>query len=155
LDLSGIGSSVLQAAGQVAPALGNLADPVAALEPVTSLIALFEQLKEADLETQFSQLIDQLGAEVDETRREGFAGILLRLSDLFGNSPQARMLRDLAAAITRTAGVDFPADAFQPPEIAQTIAAAVRVLGGLMSLETVLAETERLTGLMRQQLDTA
>ena len=117
-----------------------------ALEPVTSLIALLEQLTQADLEAQFRQLADQLGAEVDETRREGFAGILIRLSDLFGNSPQARLLRDLAAAITRTAGVDLPADAFQPPEIAQATAATVHVLGGLMSLETVYAETERLTG---------
>ena len=155
IDLRGIGSSVLQAAGQVAPALGGLTDAVEVLEPVTSLIAILEQLGQADLEAQFGQLADQLGAEVDETRREGFAGILVRLADLFGSSPQARLLRDLATALTRTAGIDLPADALQLPEMAQATAAAVRILGGLVSLETVLAESERLTGLMRQQLDVA
>jgi len=155
LDLAGISSSVLQAAGRVAPALGGLADAAAALRPLTNLIEPLEQLAHADLESQFRQLADQLGAEIDETRREGFAGILVQLSDLFGNSPQARLLRDLAAVLTRAAGVDLPADAFQPPEFAPAVAAAIRVLGGMMSLETVLAEAERLTAVMRQQLDSA
>jgi len=155
IDLSGIGSSVLQAAGQVAPALGGLKDAADMLAPLTRLIEPLEQLARADLETQFQQLADQLGTEIDETRREGFAGILVQISDLFGDSPQAKLLRDLAAVLTRAAGVDLPADAFQPPALASAVSAAIRVLGGMMSLETLLAEAERLTGVMRRQLDSA
>jgi hypothetical protein len=155
VDLSGIGSAVLQAAGQVSPALSRLADAAGALEPLNRLMEPLEELARADLEARFRQLGEELGAELDDARREGFTGILLQISELFGASPQAALLRDLAAVFTRVAGVDLPADAFRPPDFASALAAAVRVLGGMMSLETVLAETERLAAVMRQQFGAA
>jgi hypothetical protein len=109
------------------PAIGDLLSPIKpAVEELKSALSSagslldplndpLEQLARADLDTQFQQLADRLGAEIDETRQEGFSGILVQISDLFGDSTQAKLLKDLATILTRAAGVDLPADAFHPP----------------------------------------
>lgn len=154
IDLSHIAGSVTRVVGELGPLLEGL--PVAddALSTLRETLDWVERLASGELPDQFTELTQKLSQELGDTSSPGsFAEILLRLTGLFGSSRLTQLLKDLAAALTRAAGVDIPADTFKPPELAQALVAAIRVLGGLTSLETVLSEAERLTRVMADQLD--
>jgi len=153
IDLSTITRSVTQVVGELTPLLEGLPSAGDTIQTLRETLEWVERLASGDLPNDFTELTRLLSEELGGASQGGFADILLRLSDLFGSSRLTQLLRDLVAALTRAAGVDMPADAFKPPEIAQAIVAAVRVLGGLTSLETILSEAERLTGVMASQLD--
>lgn len=153
IDLSQITATVTRVLGELAPMLEGLPAAGDTLGALRETLDWVERLASGELPSRnIATLSRRLSEELGGNSTGGFADILLRLTDVFGSSRLTQLLRDLVSALTRAAGVDIPADAFRPPEIAQAIVTAVRVLGGLTSLETILAEAERLTGVMADQL---
>ena len=152
VDASGIGSSVTRVAGEITPLLGTL--PVASnvLTPITASLELVEALTEADLDRAFSDLTERLSQELGGGREGGFPATLIALAQAFEGSPQGPMLSRLLAVLARATSLDLPVSSTTVSGTAAAIAGAARTLGGLMSVESTLDETERLARVMSEQL---
>jgi len=134
------------------PALASL--PIAGdiVRPLESSVALIEQLTHDDLVGKIQSLGARLGAEFDGSREGGLLGVLLRIANELGGAPEGKSVVDLLFSVLAVAGVDRPGRLPFGDELAAADG-GVRTLGGLMALESVLSESERLTGLLSRQLD--
>lgn len=139
------GSTRLAALGAPADLFGGLA----------ATLDLVEQLAADELSGGIESLLAQLSQELEGTRDGGVFGVLLRLSALLGSSPQAGTLATLLQALLARGGVALPPAVNQAADLLPALHALVRAAGGLMMLESVLEESERLTGVMAGRLDAA
>ncbi|BDI04731.1 hypothetical protein [Sphaerotilus microaerophilus] len=154
-------------AGSLAPLIANLAQQGSAalvaasgasaqadpLAGINQALALVEQLSGSGVREDLEALFDQLGAELEGTAEGGTVGLLLRLSRLLADSPQGGSLVALLRSLLGATGVQVPGALSQAGQWLPAAASLVRSLGGLMMLESVLEESQRLTGLMAQRLD--
>ena len=106
-----------------------------------------------DLPDQVRSLGDRLTVELSGPRDGGFLAILLRIGELLSTSPEGQKLLDLLRVFVRAAGAEIPAAALDLASPVAAFEAVVRGLGALMALESVLAEADRLTALISDQLD--
>jgi hypothetical protein len=155
-DSAGLEGSISGFAGTVAARLDGLPGAGEAIAQITGTLATIEQLATGDPGGQLLDLLNQLRAELEG--EGGVIGVLLKLSDLLGNSPLAVNIRGVLGLLTGGAGI-FPQGM---GDLLPGIANVVRVIGGLMVYESVLSETERLTATVgalfdanraRQELD--
>lgn len=155
IDTSGVGAAIAQVAEQAVPLLASL--PVAGdvLGPLTTALELAEQIGTGDMAGQIRALAGRLAQELSGSREGGFVAVLLRLANLLSTAPEGQALLALLNSLLRAGGTDLPAGLFSFPNVLPVIDGSVRVIGGLMALESVLSEADRLTGLMAQQFDPA
>jgi uncharacterized protein YukE len=151
-DTEAILSAVRQVAEQAAPGLLALPVPGDLMHQITTTLEAIEQVTAHDIGASFSALTDRLTAEFEGDTQEGFVGILLRVMQVLSTAPESAILKTLFRDVTGLAGGGVRL----PDGIGNALPAvinAVRVLGGLMTLESMLSEAERLTGLVAEQLD--
>jgi hypothetical protein len=155
IDTSGVGAAVAQVAAQVGPLLASLPAAGTLLGPLGISLDLVDKIGTADLAGQIGSLAAKLQQELSGANDGGFIAVLVRLANVLSTAPEGQSLRDLLQTLTRAGGVDLPADALSFPNVLPAIDGTVRLIGGLMALESVLSEADRLTGIMAQQFDPA
>jgi hypothetical protein len=155
VDTSGIGAVVSQVAQQVPALLASFPATGTVLGPLAASLDLVDQIGTHDLGAQIRSLGDRLTAELHGSREGGFIAVLLRIADVLSTAPEGRALMDLLQALLRAGGKDLPTGVLSAGNVLPAIDGTVKVVGGLMALESVLSEADRLTGLMARQLDPA
>ncbi|HEX7330457.1 MAG TPA: hypothetical protein VF290_03105, partial [Pyrinomonadaceae bacterium] len=124
------------------------------LAPLTVSLNLIEDsLFNVDLQKQLKDLSVRLGALLEGQRDEGFIGVLVQFADVLRTAPESEKISALFSRLLQTANVNLSICPIAISEIAPAVQSAVVTLGGLMSLESILSEAERLTTLMAAQLD--
>ena len=160
IDLSSITAAVQSAAAQLAPQLASLAPRRAphlpGLDALEAAIALVEQASTGDLLAELDQLAKTLGDTLEGGSRSdagGLVGLLIRLSGLLGSAPAAGRVGTLLQALMGLARLQIPSGVQRLTDVLPAADAGLRAVGGLMALESVLAESQRLTSLMAGQID--
>jgi hypothetical protein len=151
-DAAAILGAVRQVAEQAAPQLAALPLPGNALDQITTTLEAIEEITSRDIGASFTALTERLTSEFEGDTSEGFIGILLRVMEALSTSPEAAPLKTLFQNITTMVAGDL-----STPEglgnVLPAVVNAIRVMGGLMTLESMLSEGERLTGIVAEQLD--
>lgn len=153
-----VAAAVAQLAGQIPAALSALPAVDAVVQPLTAIVGLAGQIAANDVPTLFDQVIARTRDVLTPPAGGGHAAMLLRVAEVLTAAPEGQALRQLAAALLPAIGPMFDAGRagiFPFLDVLRGVEGATQVLGGLMCLETVLAEAERLAGLLSVRLDPA
>ena len=153
VDAGGIGSAVQALADQIAPQLAALAPQVPGLDALVAALELVEQVSTGDLIGDLNTLATQLGTELEGSREGGLVGVLMRVSALLSGAPVAGSVGTLLQSLLGLAHLQVPTGVSRLTEVLPAADAALRAYGGLMVLESVLSESQRLTGVMAAQID--
>ena len=152
IDLSVLGAAVAELAQRALPLLSGLPDVNQVLGTLHSSITLLEEATQHDLSVQIKALLEKLRLELQAPQGGSAIAVLLKLLEILSGAPQGRVLASLVKPLIDAAGVRLPALAtFTDP-----LAAAEGVLGvvaGLMSLESILEEAQRLTATMAATIE--
>ncbi len=147
-----VATAAAQLAGRVPDALGALPLSSDVVQPIAALLDLGERLAANDLPALFDSALAQVQAELARPAGGGHAALLLRVAEVLCHAPEGQALAGLLRALVPgnplAAGVDFPL-----LDILRGVEAGSQLLGGLMGLETVLSEAERLSTLLGARLD--
>src|ERR1051325_3468248 len=131
------------------PIAGDIIKPVTdALETLEALVANPEL---GDFEGRIKALVGQLSGVLEGPRENGVLGALHAMALALGDSPEATLAKDLLQRLTTAGGITIPDVPIT--DAIQALDGAVRVLGGLMVLDAVTSDIERLTRLMATRLD--
>lgn len=153
LDTAGIGGAISQLAEQATSGLTALVPGLPALDGIQATLALIEQALQGDLAGDIGALAEQLGQTLEGSREGGTFSVFMRISNLLADAPVSQNLASLLRSVLTQAGVALPPALQRSGELLPAVESLVRGIGGLMMLESVLSESERLTGVMAQQLD--
>ncbi|MCP4600676.1 MAG: hypothetical protein GY847_09120 [Proteobacteria bacterium] len=152
VDTSPLSTSIGGIAGQMTDLLGSLPGAQDVIQPLETAIVLAEQLSAGNPLTQIQTLIDRLSTELGTPQGGDFLGVLLRFGNLLKDAPELRGFIELVNTAFRSSGLSFePAQTVQG--MLPAAAEGIRAIGGLMTLETILSEGERLTDIMAKQID--
>jgi hypothetical protein len=155
LNLGSLDSSVKVLAEGAASVVASL--PIAAdvVKPVTDALSALESLVAnpdvGDLETKIKALIADLSGIFEGPRDGGVLGALHAAAVALGDSPESGLIKSLLQKLTSSAGVSIPSVPIT--DGIQALDGAVRVVGGLMVLDSVTSDIARLTQLMAARLD--
>lgn len=155
VDLSSVGTAVQSVAMQLAPQLLALAPRVPALDALVAAIELVEQASNGDLLGELNQLAGSLGETLEGSREGGLVAVLMRVSKLLSGAPAAGRLGGLLQSLLAMAQLTTPSGVSRLAGLLPAADAGLRAVAGLMALESVLSESQRLTGLMAAQIDAA
>jgi hypothetical protein len=156
VDTSIVGPAIQQVMNGLPSLLQVLPGADEVLGPVTTSLGLIEStLIATNLPQQMETLSAKLGDVLKGPRDEGFIGVLMQFADMLASAPEKQALSSLLEQLFEAAGTSPPSTAVDAVDIASAVRGAVMTLGGLISLETTLAEAEQLTTLMQAQLDSA
>lgn len=151
-NTSPVAAAVAELAGRIPQALSALPGVDGVLQPLTAIVALADQIAANDVPVLFDQVLQRLRAELVRPGGGGHASTLLRVAELLRAAPEGQALQQLLAALLPQlelgSGGDFPF-----LDILRGVEGATQTLGGLMCLETVLAEAQQLSALMSARLD--
>jgi hypothetical protein len=144
-------ASILDAVQRFSGTAFPASDVPATLVRIESALESIERLTTRDLGGDLGALFEQLTAELERAHPQGIVGSLLQVAELLQRSPSWSALAPLLATlIPRSTGVALP-DALG--EYLPAAASTLRVVSGLMVYETVLAEGERLSGIVASLFD--
>jgi hypothetical protein len=143
-------SRLVEQAGSGLAALGAPVDPLASLKVTLELV---EQASSGNLRAELETLIAELTLELEGSREGGTFAVLMRLAQRLGQAPQGGVLVTLLQSLLGTAGVQVPPAVGEVSALLPALDSLVRAMGGLMMLESVLSESQRLTEVMSQRLD--
>ena len=135
---------VAQQAQQI---ITTLPDAQAVLGTLNTAITSLENLTQNDLGAEFSTLLDRLKLEMQDPAAESRTGLLIRLLDLLSGAGEGKALHDLLAIFAQRAGVELPTAAPYLDGL-RALDGVVGALSGMMCLETVLNDAERLSTAM-------
>jgi uncharacterized protein YoxC len=153
VDLSSMGPQIAALAQRIEPLLARLPGVGDVIAPVTAALDGFESVLTGNLPADLASAIGSVEAEL-RGGRDGFPALVLRIVDLLRANPTAATAGQLADVVLRLAGARPATGVIGPVrDVIAAIDGALRVTGGLMSLETVLADAERVTELAAKQLD--
>ncbi|HVE83505.1 MAG TPA: hypothetical protein VND93_11680, partial [Myxococcales bacterium] len=153
VDTSGIAATVEQLANQLLPLVAKIPGAGDILGPIESALQMVEQVAGGDLLNDLKAFSEKLTAELSGARQGGFLGTLERLLDLVQGAGEIKALLGLVRTLIGAAGLNPSLG--QAGVVLNAIPAAVnsaRAVGALMALESSLAEAERLTAVMSEQL---
>jgi hypothetical protein len=159
LDASGIASLASRLAADIAPQLAALSEGAdgaggaSALTPITAPLELIEAATTQDLPGKIRELMAKLAAELEEPGDSSFAGVLSRLAEVVGSAPEGQVLWQALSSWLAAGGLDTRTLQLPVGDFVAAVQAGVQAVGGMMSLESVLAEAERLTAILAAQLD--
>src|SRR5258708_4823989 len=116
------------------------------IQLVERTLVSIEHFTARDQASDLAALAQQLTAELEKANQQGIPGTILTIADLLKNSPTGSSLRPLLSSLLGGGrGLALP-DALG--EYLPAFASTIRVIAGLMVYETVLAEGERLSGIV-------
>lgn len=152
-QLSGFGPAIAEVVERIQPLLARL--PVAndVMGPVNAALTTFEGIATGKLLTDLTAAVAAIKAEVEGTG-EGLPALLVRVLDVLGANPATAGIGQLARALAGAVRLpSMPEPIVRVRDLIAALDALTRIVGGEMSVETVLAEGERLTTLVARQLD--
>lgn len=155
MDLGNVSDAVGRVADALTPVLSALPGASEVLVPIERGLHLVETVTTDDLPAQARALVARLEAVLSGSEDGDFIAKLTRLGEVLGSAPEGQALRSLLDELLHFASADLPAGSLSFPNVLPALSSGAGVLAGLMSLETVLGESERLSGLMLQQIDAA
>jgi hypothetical protein len=155
IDLGSLDGAVTLLKERALALAGSLPLVSDVVKPVTAALAVVESLvanpQVGDLEARLKALTADLAGILEGPREHGVLGALHAISLALGEAPEAALLKGFLEQLTAEGGIAIPS-----VPIADAIGAldgAVRVIGGLMVLDSVTSDIERLTRLMSARLD--
>lgn len=152
LDTGGITnavSEVVEAARTILEEL-PLADDL--VGPIVQALDLAESIVAGDgLAARIEALTAALAEPFGESS-SGTVGVLLQLVSVLRGASEGQLLLSLVAALTQGDGARLTSS-LPATEILETLDGLLRLLGGLMALESVIAESRELTTTMARSLD--
>ncbi|HET9932731.1 MAG TPA: hypothetical protein VFQ35_18635, partial [Polyangiaceae bacterium] len=148
-----VGAAFSRLAERATPLVASLPGVGDVLGPLNGALATLEQLSTQDVAATLRDLASRVGAEFDGSTEGGLSGRLLRIATLLSEAGAGTSLLDLLGQLLRPTGLDLPR--LPVTETFRVVDGTARAFGGLMMLETVLAEAERLSGILSRQLDAA
>src|SRR5215218_3966212 len=148
---AGVADMLGRGAGEAGGVLQHI--PVAeVLAPLTRALEVVEHATRADVAGGLGTLFAELAEQLEGDREGGLLGVLHAVATALRDADEGRVLLDLLALIPGDTGLDL-SGGIPGAGVVEAVDGGVRTLGGLMALETVLSEAERLTGVMAAQLD--
>lgn len=155
LSLGSLDGTVTVLAEGAASVAGSLPIAGDVVRPVTDALALIESLVAnpdiGDLETKVKALVGDLAGVFEGPRDGGVLGALHAAAVALGDSPESGVIKSLLQKLTSGAGISIPSVPIT--DGIQALDGAVRVVGGLMVLDSVTSDIDRLTRLMSARLD--
>jgi len=147
LDLTAVAASIRAATERAQPIVASLPLPADVLGTLNDVIERVKDIAGQNVASDVDALLAKLRTEMEAPPEGGRFALLIRLLDVLSNAPEAKIFRDLLTTAAHGAGVELPGTA---PYLAglQALDALARALGGMMSLESVLGEAERLSRAM-------
>ncbi len=152
-NTASLGPAITSLVTQAGAGLGAIVPQTHLLGSIDSALTLIEQATQGSLRADIEALLTQLTQELEGSREGGTFAVLMRLSQLLARSSQGGVLATLLQSVLGAAGVNTPPAVRDISSLLPAVDSVVRAVGGLMMLETVLAESQRLTGVMAQRLD--
>lgn len=160
IDSSPISGAVSGIIGSTGAITGLLPGADELLGPLTSVLTIAEQIAQGDIATRITTLGERLIAELSRPDTESPIGVLLRAVEALSQAEEGRVLvdliRPLLASLSRSTGVDLRSGLGSILPVSDGLGAldgVLRTLGGMMGLETILREGQRLTEAMAGALD--
>ncbi len=124
------------------------------VRPVTDALATFESLVAnpafGDLEARIAALVADLGGVLDTPSDQGILGALHTVALALGSAPEGELALSLARSASGLTLPDVPLTG-----VIVALDGAVRVVGGLMVLDSVTGDIDRLVQIMARRLDPA
>ena len=155
INLGSLDSSVKVLAQGAASVVGSLPIAGDVVRPVTDALAALESLVAnpaiGDLETKIKALTGDLSGIFEGPREGGVLGALHAAAVALGDSPESGLIKSLLDKLTGGGGFSIPSVPIT--DGIQALDGAVRVVGGLMVLDSVTSDVSRLTQLMAGRLD--
>lgn len=155
IDLGSITGAVGVLTQNATAIVGSL--PIAGdlVKPVTDALATLESLTTnsdiGDLQARLSKLLTDLSGILEGPRENGVLGALHSAATALGGAKEGTLIKDLIQSLTASSGVTIPSVPIT--DAIQALDGTVRVVGGLMVLDAVTTDVERLTRLMAARLD--
>ena len=150
---AGFDAAIGQIAVRMQPLLARLPIAGDALGPVRAALDTFESIASGSLVADLAGGLAAIRAEVEGTG-DGLPAVILRVLELLSGNRATTGVADLLKSLFRAVGAPtLPGPVTQVRDVIAALDGVSRALGGEMSLETVLAEGERLTTLVARQLD--
>lgn len=151
IDLSNLEASAADVANALTATIGEIPQVGPLLTSITEVLELAARFADANLEAEITTLIDQLSLELD-SREGGALGAFLRIGEILKRADQTRLIKDLYGVFVTAGGAPDIA-AIRLPDLLPGLAATIRTLGALMSLEALLQDSERLSRAVASELD--
>jgi hypothetical protein len=152
-DAAGLAPAIARLVEQAGGGLAALGVPANPLARLTQTLDLVEQATAGNLRTELETLIAAISLELEGGREGGTFAVVMRLAQRLGQAPQGQVLATLLRSLLGTAGVQVPPAVGEIGTLLPALDSLVRAMGGLMMLESVLSESQRLTEVMSQRLD--
>ena len=155
IDVGSLSSAVGILAQNATAIAGSL--PIAGdiVKPVSDALVLLESLTKSsgvgDLQARLSALLTELSGILEGPRENGALGALHSAATALGGAQEGTLIRNLIESFTASSGVTIPNVPIT--DAIQALDGTVRVVGGLMVLDAVTADIERLTRVMAARLD--
>jgi hypothetical protein len=152
IDISSLSSAVTDIAQQALPIIAGLPDANAVFGTLNDAIALIEEATQQDLSAGVATILDRLKQEMAAPPEGGRFALIHRLIEVLSGSAEGQGLQGVLGALGRGAEVQIPALG-SILDVVGALDGLVSLLGGLMCLESVLAEAERLSQTMATNID--
>jgi len=154
-DAASLAPAIARLVEQAGAGLNGILPQAGLLGGINDALVLVEQATSGDLRADIEALLAQLTQELEGSREGGTFAVLMRLSHLLGNSPRGGLIASLLQSVLGAAGVSTPPALRDIGSLLPAVDSLVRAVGGLMMLESVLSESQRLTGVMALRLNAA
>ena len=153
VEVSGVDAAVGRVSASVPALLATLPGPGEAVASLTRAVEAVARVTAGDVPGQVRALLEALRAALEEDTDGDFLAVMQRMRDLLAGRPEARALWELLAGAAGAGGVERGPAVGAVAGIGPAAVGTLRAIAALMSLESTLAEGERLTGIMAAQLD--
>ncbi len=153
VNLAAVTSAISQAASRVTSLVASLPHGSDIIAPIESALQVVEAVGAQSLADRFQQFTHGVGAALDQAPGNGLLAALIKLVELLSGSSEGDQILDLLQKLTGSQ-IQIPT---QLP-LGDGLRAgdnSLRILGGMMALESVLSEAERLTQTMSETIDVA
>lgn len=147
INVSGVAASLVAVAEQALPILGTLPEPQAILGTLETIITQIESLTQEGTTPDVNTILDSIRDQLDVPLEEGRLALLVRLLDVLAGATESQAIKDLLSRLAQGAGVDLP-NLSSYADAVRALDGVTRVLGGMMSLESILEEAQRLSRAM-------
>src|SRR5262245_6563185 len=152
VDLSSIRTSLSQLATRSEPLLESIGVPTDVMAPLTALLGPIREIRDQNIADGLKDLVTTFAGEIEGARDGGLIAALRKIADALSGSPVGGVLSGLLSSLTGGGGIALPTS-FGLGDPLEAVDGSVRALGGMMALESMLADAERLARTIGSQLD--
>jgi hypothetical protein len=153
IDVGGLVETARRIADDITPLIGQIPDVDGVVAPAVNLLEAVETLTEGGLETRFLDLFARLERALQGGEGGRLAGFIAFI-EMVRAAPEVDLVRQFFDRVQDLdGGARFPDTGFDLSELGPAITGVMQALTAAARLETSLEEVERLTGIMRLQLD--